>query len=140
MVAARSSAPAAPRVVTVSPSEVTGFPGADERFCGACRLRKTDEYSSVFAFRSTHKGRFLTIHFRPNELGTARVGVVVAKRLVRHAVVRNLVKRIVREQFRRRRATLVEADLVVRLHAKVDQATRAMINEDMVRLLDRLRK
>jgi len=65
---------------------------------------------------------------------------VVAKRLARRANVRNLVKRIVREQFRRNRASLEGFDLVVRLHAPVDLATRAMINDDMVQLLDRLRK
>lgn len=80
------------------------------------------------------------MHYRPNGLEVARLGVVVAKRLARRANVRNLVKRIVREQFRRNRAALKAFDLVVRLHAPVDLATRAMINDDMVQLLDRLRK
>lgn len=127
-----------PRAVTVSPSEVISTPGVDERFCSAYRLRKTDEYSSVFAFRRAYKGRFLTMHYRPGEAPTARLGVVVAKRLAKRANLRNLVKRIVREQFRRRRAALAPFDLVVRLHAPVDTATRSMINNDMVRLLDRL--
>jgi ribonuclease P protein component len=117
---------------------VISTPGVDERFCSAYRLRKTDEYSSVFAFRRAYKGRFLTMHYRPSEATTARLGVVVAKRLAKRANLRNLVKRIVREQFRRRRAALAPFDLVVRLHAPVDAATRSMINNDMVRLLDRL--
>jgi ribonuclease P protein component len=129
-----------PRAVTVSPSEVIGPSGADQAFPGAYRLRKTDEYSSVFAFRRSHRGRFLTVHYRPNGLTGARLGVVVGKRLARRAKVRNLVKRIVREQFRRNRASLKAFDLVVRLHAPVDLATRAMINDDMVQLLDCLRR
>lgn len=128
----------APRDAIVSPSEVISASGADQGFPGAYRLRKTDEYSSVFAFRRALKGRFLTIHYRPGGMPTARVGVVVAKRFARHAAVRNLVKRIVREQFRKKRASLAPMDLVVRLHAPVDLATRAMINDDMVQLLDRL--
>lgn len=80
------------------------------------------------------------MHYRPNALSTARLGVVVAKRFARRAHVRNLVKRIVREQFRKNRASLPALDLIVRLHAPVDSATRAMINDDMVRLLDRLRR
>lgn len=80
------------------------------------------------------------MHYRPNGLTDARLGVVVGKRLARRAKVRNLVKRIVREQFRRNRASLKAFDLVVRLHAPVDLATRAMINDDMVQLLDCLRK
>ena len=65
---------------------------------------------------------------------------MVAKRLAKRANVRNLVKRIVREQFRRNRATLPALDIVVRLHAPVALATRAMINDDMVQLMDRLRR
>lgn len=80
------------------------------------------------------------LHYRPNDLDTARLGVVVAKRLAKRANVRNLVKRIVREQFRKNRASLPPRDLVVRLNAPVALATRAMINDDMVQLLDRLRK
>lgn len=79
------------------------------------------------------------IHCRPNESQTARMGVVVAKKLAKRANTRNLVKRIVREQFRRRRAALPSLDLVVRLNARVADATRAMINDDIVTLFARLR-
>ena len=78
------------------------------------------------------------LHYRPNELSHARLGVVVAKRLAKRANVRNLVKRIVREQFRKRRAGLPAVDIVMRLSAPVDAATRSMLNEDVVRLLERL--
>ena len=113
-------------------------PGADQRFIGAYRLQKTDEFSSVFAFRRAVKGRLLIVHYRPNELDTARLGVVVAKRFAKRAHQRNLVKRIVREQFRRRRATLPALDLIVRLNAPIAGATRAMINDDVTQLFDRL--
>ena len=113
-------------------------PGADQRFVGAYRLQKTDEYSSVFAFRRSLKGRWLILHFRPNEQTTARLGVVVAKRFAKRAHERNMVKRIMREQFRRRRATLPRVDLVVRLNAPLASATRTMLNHDMAQLFDTL--
>lgn len=78
------------------------------------------------------------LHYRPNELSHARLGVVVAKKLAKRANVRNLVKRIVREQFRRRRASLPAVDIVMRLSAPVGEVTRSMLNEDVVRLLERL--
>ena len=64
--------------------------------------------------------------------------MVVAKRLAKHAKSRNLVKRIVRERFRLARANLPPLDLVVRLHAPVADASRAMLHEDIQRLLGRL--
>lgn len=139
MAVAPSSALVAPRAVIASLSEVNSPSGVDQRFLSAYRLRKTDEYSSVFAFRRAIKGRFLIVHYRPNELDTARLGVVVAKKLAKRANVRNLVKRIVREQFRKIRVSLPHQDLIVRLHAPVRDATRAMINEDVVQLFARLR-
>ena len=78
------------------------------------------------------------LHYRPNGQSEARLGVVVAKKLAKRANVRNLVKRIVRERFRRMRAELPAVDIVMRLHAPVGAATRRMLNEDVVRLLERL--
>jgi ribonuclease P protein component len=118
---------------------VTSPSGVDQRFRSAYRLRKTDEYSSVFAFRRALKGRFFILHHRPNERDTARLGVVIAKKLAKRANVRNLLKRIVREQFRKMRVALPAHDLIVRLHAPVGMATRAMLNDDVVQLLGRLR-
>lgn len=134
-----SSAHAVPRAVIASPSEVTDPTGVDQRFINAYRLRKTDEFSSVFAFRRVMRGRYFMIHYRPNELPSARMGVVVAKKLAKRANVRNLVKRIAREQFRRRRAALPAVDMIVRLNAPVARASRAMINQDLTQLFDRLR-
>jgi ribonuclease P protein component len=54
------------------------------------------------------------------------------------ANVRNLVKRIAREIFRRQRIELPAMDLVVRLNAPVAKATRAEINLDLLSLLQRL--
>ena len=138
MAAVRSSAHVVPRVVTASLSEVTLPTGADQSFRSAHRLHKTDEYSSVFAFRRALRGRFYIVHYRPNGLDTARLGVVVAKKLAKRANLRNLVKRIARETFRRHREALPAMDLVVRLHAPVAKATRAEMNLDLLALLQRL--
>jgi ribonuclease P protein component len=84
------------------------------------------------------RGYFYTLHYGPNGLDTARLGVIVAKRLAKRAKVRNLLKRIAREIFRRRRVDLPACDLIVRLHAPVAAASRARLNQDLHQLLDRL--
>ena len=149
--AARFSLPAAPRAVIASQFEVTGEGSherqpperrpsdePDQRLLDGYRLRKTDEYSSVFAFRRVLRGRFLSVYYRPNGLATARMGVVVAKKLARRAVLRNLVKRICREAFRIRRAALPRLDLVIRLSAPAAGAGRCELREDLLVLLGRL--
>lgn len=107
-------------------------------FCRVYRLLKTDEFSSVFAFRRSLRGRFYTLYYRPNELATARLGVTVAKKLVKRANGRNLVKRIAREVFRRQRENLPSCDLVIRLHAPVGTTRRTELNTDVRQLLGRL--
>jgi len=134
--AVQSFAPVAPRGGIALPFEVMGQ--ARQRFCRAYRLLKTDEFSSVFAFRRSLRGRFYTLYYRPTELETARLGVTVAKKLVRRANGRNLIKRIVREVFRRQRESLPSCDLIIRLHAPVGAARRVELNMDVRQLLDRL--
>lgn len=163
MAVARSSPLAAPRAVIVSPSKgAEGVEGPSEApastadasgrtaagaqhtagfgFGSSLRLHKTDEYSSVFAFRRVLRGRWFNLHYCPNTLGHARIGLVVAKKLARRAVQRNLVKRIARDVFRHAQAGLPAHDLVLRLSAKLDTVTRRMMRDDMISLLGRLPK
>jgi ribonuclease P protein component len=101
------------------------------------RVRKTDEYSSVFAFRRSVRGRYFVLHYRP-VAGPARLGLVVARKLARHAVTRNLLKRLAREHFRHILDTLPGHDLALRLAQKTDGATRAQLREDIVSVFSRL--
>ncbi len=78
------------------------------------------------------------VHYRPNGLGGPRLGVVAAKKLAKRAHLRNLVKRIARETFRRHRHRIGAFDLVVRLHAPVAVASRAELNQDLLHLLHKL--
>ncbi|MCB1927098.1 MAG: ribonuclease P protein component [Rhodocyclaceae bacterium] len=110
------------------------------RFSADFRLRKTDEYSSVFAFRRALRGRFFTLHYRPSEAGSARLGLIVAKRLARRAVQRNLLKRLAREAFRLRRTSLPEFDMIVRLTSPAKDASRRDLRDDLDNLLGRLRR
>ncbi len=74
------------------------------------------------ARRRARRGAF-ELRCRANEEGScARLGLVVPKRLARKAVLRNRIKRILREAFRHRSANLPAVDLVIRLVEPVDRA------------------
>ena len=66
---------------------------------------------------------------------TARLGVVVPKRLVKAAVRRNLIKRIGREQFRPLLPKLPARDLILRLACKTAKVDRKALAEEMCNLL-----
>ena len=55
-------------------------------------MTKTDEFSSVFGFRKALKSTHFLLHYRlraAEEVAGARLGLVVAKRLLRRSVDRN---------------------------------------------------
>jgi ribonuclease P protein component len=78
------------------------------------RIVRTDEFSSVFRLRPTFRTENFVLYVRPNELGHARLGVVIAKRFAPRAVTRNLAKRLSREIFRK--TGLKAVDCIVRLN------------------------
>jgi len=87
--------------------------GSPEDYGRHRRIVKTDEFSSVFRLRPVYRTENFVLYARPNSLGHARLGIVVAKRFAPRAVTRNLVKRLTREIFRK--SGLAAADCIVRL-------------------------
>lgn len=61
---------------------------------------KTAEFDRVFEKPVRSSDSYFTVLARPNEMDHARLGLVISKRRVRHAVGRNRLKRIIRENFR----------------------------------------
>lgn len=115
-------------------AENSGF-GAD------LRLRQAGDFGAVFATRRVLRGRIFDLHFRPNGTASARLGLVIAKRLARHAVWRNAIKRTGREAFRLTRLRLPAMDILLRLAkpvSAVDVAARREWRADIDALLARL--
>lgn len=84
----------------------------DERLRPLERIRKKKDFLSLYRNGSRFRGRHFSLVFRPNELGFSRLAVVVSKK-VGPAVIRNKVKRRVRELFRRNKTVLPEATDVI---------------------------
>ncbi|TCS70730.1 ribonuclease P protein component [Sulfuritortus calidifontis] len=96
------------------------------------KLHKTDEFSSVFRFKCARRGACLDVLARPNALGHSRLGLVVARKLLRRAVDRNRLRRRLRERFRLCQPQLGALDIVVRLKR---QAPETQIQDEFDRLL-----
>jgi ribonuclease P protein component len=113
------------------------------RFFRSCRLLETDEYSSVFGFRRALRGQCFLLHYGEwaATRESARLGLVIGKKFMRRAVGRNLIKRLAREAFRLRRASLPPRDLVLRLAVRLpkpDRAARRMLAAEIQSLLDKM--
>lgn len=76
----------------------------------------------------------------PGAVSEARLGVIVSKRVIPKAVMRNFCKRMAREVFRTECETLGGVDVVVRPKAAVSRGNAAVAREEMRDLLLRARR
>jgi len=77
------------------------------------RLRRPGDFAALRASSGRAGGRCFHLRFRDNELGHARLGLAISKRVSKRAVERNRIKRLVRESFRQVRHRLPPVDLMV---------------------------
>ena len=77
------------------------------------RLRRPGEFAALRTSSGRAGGRCFHLRYRNNELGHARLGLAISKRVSKRAVERNRIKRLLRESFRRIRHQLPAIDLMV---------------------------
>ena len=116
-------------------------PVVETAFPKRYRLTKTDEFSSVFGFRKALRSPHFLLHYRlraAEEIAGARLGLVVAKRLLKRSVDRNLIRRLAREHFRMIRSRLPSRDLILRLATKPVPLDRRALAEEIRGLLGKI--
>jgi ribonuclease P protein component len=105
------------------------------------RLLTPGDYRRVFD-RADAKAQTkqILILARPNELGFARMGLVVAKKHAKRAVDRNEIKRIVRESFRHHQSELENLDCVVLSRGGAKDLDKVQLRHMVDQLWTRLRQ
>lgn len=108
------------------------------RFTKKAKLIKTDEFSSVFNFRKRISAKFLALHYQPNSVGHARLGLVVGKKVAKRAVDRNYMRRVLREFFRIQQHEINPVDLVVRVQKKFEKEDFIQIKQEFDALIAKI--
>jgi len=96
------------------------------RFSRSFRITTKAEYAAVFdEGHKLSQGWFLVL-YKKNQKEYPRLGIIVSKRIIKKAPGRNYLKRLLRESFRVRKATMAGLDLVimVRKGCKIDDKLR----------------
>mgnify|MGYP001818409662 CR=1 FL=1 len=86
------------------------------------RLLCSRDFQAVFQNKTSRSSdERWTLLAYPNKLESARLGMAISKRVLKNAVDRNRIKRIVRESFRYHQQELCGLDIVVMCRGEVKQ-------------------
>ena len=95
------------------------------------RLHNASQFQRVFKQADKSSSVSFIMLFRIHNVGFPRIGIVVAKRKVKQAVDRNLIKRIIRESFRLSKAKLPPYDFIVILKRPVTNMRRDKLRKEL---------
>ena len=115
---------------------------AGASFPRAARVLESDDFARALKTRA-QRGRFLWVYRRFVEHSATlttrpQLGLMIGKRNARTAVLRNAVKRRIREQFRLRQNALQPSQYVVRLSLSITTKDVASVIAEWTATLDRL--
>jgi ribonuclease P protein component len=102
------------------------------------RLSRPEEYARVFASNERASDRFFTVLARRNALTHPRLGLAISRKAAGNAVVRNRLKRIVREHFRHVQHDTPAIDVVVSARPGAADSPTAELRESLDRLWRRV--
>jgi ribonuclease P protein component len=100
------------------------------------RVRARADYARVFEQARRTSDPLFSLHWLPGE-APARLGLAVSRKVSTRAVVRNRIKRSLREQFRVLRQQLAPGDYVIVARAAAAQAPPLQLRTTFVRILTR---
>jgi ribonuclease P protein component len=104
----------------------------------AVRLQKNSEFQRVKQQGQSIMSPLLVLAWMPNDVERIRVGFVVSKRIAKHAVDRNYMKRLLSEVMRSLLPRLPGGlDIVISARQKANTANLRILEQDMVTLLRR---
>jgi len=105
--------------------------GESYSFSPQLKLDDPADYKKVFAKPVKSTDNFFTLLAVPNDLDHPRLGLAIAKKNIKKAVTRNLIKRSVRENFRLKQYDLINIDIVVLARRDAANASPALLRKSL---------
>lgn len=102
------------------------------------RLLRPGDFTALRGQSQRASSRCLLAEYRPTAQASARLGMAVSRRVSKLAVVRNRIRRVIRESFRLHRANLPCMDILVIARTLAAEQTNACLREELESLWSRL--
>ena len=108
------------------------------RFGAELRLRSKPQFDAIYAAGRRIDDRFFALRVKANDTGRPRIGLAVAVKTAGNAVVRNRLRRLVRESFRQAQHELPAVDIVVAAKFQAVGAPPATLRASLATLWQRV--
>lgn len=95
------------------------------------RLLNKNDFQPVFAKPNKQAHKYIISLSRPNQLGYARLGIVLTKRYFPRAVDRNTFRRIARESFRYAHDNLKALDIIILIRSECTPLDKKALRTDI---------
>ena len=102
------------------------------------RMRRPAEFKRVYAGGRRLGSEHFTVNLQGNGATSARLGMSIAARILRRAVDRNRLRRLIRESFRVHQLQLPAVDIVIGVRAGVLAADNARLRSALERLWQKI--
>lgn len=106
-------------------------------FTKARRLLKKEDYDRVFQQAKKIASSDFTFLYRENQIGYARVGLALSKKVIAKAHDRNRIKRIIREAFRLK-TDLPAVDIIVLAKPAIKHVSHSMLIANLERTWNKI--
>jgi ribonuclease P protein component len=113
-------------------------PNRRNSFGAGLRLRSKPQFDAIYASGRRIDDRFFGLRVKPNGLGFPRIGLAVAVKTAGNAVLRNRLRRLVRESFRLARYDLPAVDIVVAAKFPAAEAPSTTLRASLATLWQRV--
>jgi ribonuclease P protein component len=102
------------------------------------RLLRPGDFTALRGNSKRTSSRCLLAEYRATTQSSARLGMAVSRRVSKLAVVRNRIRRVIRESFRLHRAALPCLDILVIARTLAAEQTNAVLREELESIWMRL--
>lgn len=102
------------------------------------RIRKKKEFLLLYHKGRRYRGQYFNLIYLPNQLAFSRMAVVVSRKIGK-AVVRNKIKRRMRELFRRNKSILTHSlDILLVAKKNIESASWSELREHYLEALGKI--